>query len=63
MSTNTIGAAPITPAELDKSALVKKAFEKNFSNEQVASATMDSLKILLVAVAFVIISLVIDKKD
>lgn len=63
MSTNTIGATPITPAELDKAALVKKAFEKNFSNEQVASATMDSLKILLVAVAFVIISLVIDKKD
>lgn len=53
----------VTPASLDKASLIKDSFSKTFSSEKAANATMDVVKILLVAVAFVIVSLVIDKKE
>jgi hypothetical protein len=58
-----LNQAVVTPASLDKAALVKESFSKTFSSEQAANATMDVVKILLVAVAFAIVSLVIDRKE
>ena len=52
----------VTPASLDKARLVEESFSKTFSSEEAANATMDVVKILLVAVAFTIVSLVIDRK-
>jgi hypothetical protein len=58
-----LNQAVVTPATLDKAGLIKESFSKTFSSEKAANATMDVVKILLVAVAFAIVSLVIDRKE
>ena len=63
MGATPLNQAVVTPASLDKANLIKESFSKTFSSKEAADATMDVVKILLVAVAFVMVSLVIDKKE